>query len=338
MAVALAADIHRVGRDAQARAGARDVALLLRLRASTQIAEAVARLAFVVGAWQLFPWLPGPVAWCVGVVSLAYYLSVEAQLNHSILHGAYVGLLGAERFTPSRHETMAVPFQCRTWRDAHRIHHANPSVLGADPDTVHPLFRMHETQRWRAWHAVNGLLGALFAFETWAFDYDAFLKRTGHREKSDRREVRKFFLYVGYQFVLFPALSGARWKYVLSGALAAAVMRNLIFTGLQTASSVGHEVSTRHATSAGKKRNDAWYRFQVETSKDFMLGAVARILCGGLDRHIEHHLFPRLPPGRLHEVSGEVRGICMRHGVRYVEYPSFARSVRDSVGYLWRLS
>ncbi len=233
---------------------------------------------------------------------------------------------------------MAVPFQCRTWRDAHRIHHANPSVLGADPDTVHPLFRMHDTQRWRPWHAVNGLIGAVFAFETWAFDYDAFLKRTGYREARDRRELRKFFLYVLYQYVVFPALAGARWKYVLCGALAATVMRNLIFTGLQTASSVGHRVSTRHAESAGKKRNDAWYRFQIETSKNFVLRGVAVILCGGLDRHIEHHLFPRLPPARLREVSPEVRDVCERHGVRYEEHPSFWRSVSDSLSYLWRLS
>jgi linoleoyl-CoA desaturase len=41
------------------------------------------------------------------------------------------------------------------------------------------------------------------------------------------------------------------------------------------------------------------------------------VLCGGLDKQIEHHLFPRLPPERLREIAPEVRAACARHGVRY---------------------
>jgi fatty acid desaturase len=37
----------------------------------------------------------------------------------------------------------------------------------------------------------------------------------------------------------------------------------------------------------------------------------------GLDRQIEHHLFPTLPPARLREIAPEVRAICERHGVAY---------------------
>jgi len=40
-------------------------------------------------------------------------------------------------------------------------------------------------------------------------------------------------------------------------------------------------------------------------------------LCGGLDRQIEHHLFPQLPPQRLREIAPAVRDICERRGVEY---------------------
>jgi linoleoyl-CoA desaturase len=249
-----------------------------------------------------------------------------------------VGLRGGEAFTPRRYDSLAVPFQCRTWREAHRVHHANPSLLNEDPDTVHPLFRVHERHAWRPWHLLNSFVGALFTFEGWAFDYDRFLKRRGYRATGDQGERRKFALYVAYQYVLFPMLAGARWKYVLAGALAATIFRNVLFSCLQTASSVGHEVSTRHALSFERKRGAAWFRFQIETSKNFVLPGMWKALFGGLDRHIEHHLYPQLPPSQLHALSADVRALCERHGLRYSEHRSFLRSLGDGISYLWRLS
>jgi NADPH-dependent stearoyl-CoA 9-desaturase len=327
---ALSRRIQEIGREARTQTGAEDVRLLRRLKASTRIAEALGRLCLHFAA--------GPWTFALGVASLAYYLAVEAQLNHSVMHGAYIGLPGAGRFVPSRYETLAIPFQSRTWGDAHRIHHAHPSLLGQDPDTVHPLFRMHQGQPWRPWHAFNAFIGAFFTFEHWAYDYDRFLKAGGKRPRRDRRELRKFLLYAGYQLVLFPVLAGARWKQVLIGGLLAIVIRNLIFTGLQTGSSVGHEVSTRHCVNRGKKPRDAWYRFQIETSKNFAARGIFTVLCGGLDRHIEHHLFPRLPPNRLHAVSGDVRELCRSRGVRYAEYDSLWETLRDSLSYLQSLA
>ena len=111
----LCRSIHALGVEVRARTGRADVVLLRQLKASCRIAEVIGRvcLHFAVGPW----------VWLFGLLSLAYQLSVEAQLNHSIMHGAYVGLPGAEGFTPSRYEALALPFQSRTWRDAHRIHH-----------------------------------------------------------------------------------------------------------------------------------------------------------------------------------------------------------------------
>lgn len=327
---AFVAALDSLGQKARARRGPCDLTVLRALKASTRLAELAGRLAlqFLASGWGFL----------VGAACLGYYLAVEAQLNHSIMHGAYEGLPGAGRNTRDRYETLAVPFQSRTWRDAHRIHHATPSLLGSDPDTLHPLFRVHRDVPWRPWHLGNAFAGSLFTFEHWAWDYDAFLKRLGARPRGDRREARKFALYVGYQLVLFPALAGHRWPVVLAAGLAAIVMRNLVFTGLQTASSVGTEVSTRHPRAYRHDGKGEWYRFQIETSKNFALGRALSLICGGLHRHIEHHLWPALPPTQLAALSPEVRELCRRHGVRYSEYPSFRGSLADSLGHLARLS
>jgi linoleoyl-CoA desaturase len=60
-------------------------------------------------------------------------------------------------------------------------------------------------------------------------------------------------------------------------------------------------------------------------------------LCGGLDRQIEHHLFPRLPPNRLREIAPRVRAVCEAHGVRYLSKGWFS-TLREVMGELRNLS
>jgi linoleoyl-CoA desaturase len=329
-----AAAIDELGREARAdaEAGARDVRLLQLLLLISLLGELGGRILLHVSA--------GPLGWSLGVVALTLHLALEAQINHSIMHGAYVRLPGGNGFSPRTYETLALPLQSRTWRDAHRIHHRVPSLLGLDPDTVHPLFRVHGDTPWRPWHRFNTFLGGLFVFETWALDYDRFLKATGHRPLDDRGELKKLLRFFAYQYLLFAALAGPLWWRVLAGTLFAVVIRNYVFVLLQTGSSVGASVSTRLARLPGVEGldADAEAAFQVETSKDYPFPALATFLCGGLDRHIEHHLFPHLPPTRLRALSPRIRALCEQHGVHYEEHRSAWASLVDSFGYLAHLS
>lgn len=322
----LADRFRAMGKDARARVGSDDLRQLRFLKATSWFGEILGRLSM--------HFIATPAGWLLGMIGVAYHLALEAQLNHTIMHGAYVGVPGAERYTPSRYETLALPFRSKTWGDAHRIHHQHPSLLEGDPDTIHPLFRMHPTQPLRWWHRFNAFIGAFFTFEHWAFDYDAFLKQQGVRAKTDRGEWKKLALHVAYNYVLFPALAGPRWWVVLLGVIASAVIRNLVFTALQTASSVGCDVSSRHALRTDDPRGDERVRFQVETSKNFGLHGGWKVICGGLDRHIEHHLWPHLPPARLRELSPEVRRLCDERGLRYQEFPTIWASLGDSVRWL----
>jgi linoleoyl-CoA desaturase len=133
-------------------------------------------------------------------------------------------------------------------------------------------------------------------------------------------------------------MAGARWKEVLAAGIVANLVRNLIVSGLQMGSSVGHDVSLEHDWNSGDKPPGEWCRFQVETSKNWLTPDFWKPMLGGLDRHIEHHLYSNLPPHRLHALSGKIRELCRKHGVKYHEYPSFTGTIRDSLSYLWMLS
>ncbi|MEQ1876410.1 MAG: fatty acid desaturase, partial [Bdellovibrionia bacterium] len=330
----------RCGADSQPRADAEcdkrsgtgedDVRALKRLIWFSRTAQVAGRL--------LLHFAAGPFSWVGGVLSLAFHLALDSQFMHAIMHGAYVGLPGAEKYIPSRFETLAVPLQTKTWGLAHAVHHKKPSLVGEDPDAIHPLYRVHEKQPWRPLHIFNTFLAPMFVFELCVFDYDSELKKLGLRKPGDRSELKKFAKFFAYQYVLFPLLAGPNWKLVLAGNFTAVILRNFVVTGLQMASSVGEVVSTAHAETKPAKSKFEQIKFQVETSKNYVSSTFWRPFMGGLDRHIEHHLYPNLPPSRLRDHTSEIQELCRTHGVNYIEYGSFTKSVVDSLSYLQRLS
>jgi NADPH-dependent stearoyl-CoA 9-desaturase len=75
--------------------------------------------------------------------------------------------------------------------------------------------------------------------------------------------------------------------------------------------------STDYPRGTEAKGRAQWYAMQVEGSRDVEVPLPISILTGGLDRQIEHHLFPRMPPNRLREIAPRVKAICEEHGVHY---------------------
>jgi linoleoyl-CoA desaturase len=76
---------------------------------------------------------------------------------------------------------------------------------------------------------------------------------------------------------------------------------------------------------------------QVEATNNFEVSRPISILCGGLDKQIEHHLFPHLPPNRLREIAPEVRAACERHGIRY-RTASWGKTLGAALGHIQALS
>lgn len=65
---------------------------------------------------------------------------------------------------------------------------------------------------------------------------------------------------------------------------------------------VGEDVAAYEEGTRAQGRGE-WYAMQVESTNNFEVSLPVSILCGGLDRQIEHHLFPRLPPNRLRDMA-----------------------------------
>jgi fatty acid desaturase len=60
-------------------------------------------------------------------------------------------------------------------------------------------------------------------------------------------------------------------------------------------------------------------RKQVLTSRNVRGGRWVDFLLGGLNYQIEHHLFPSMPRPNLRRAQEIVEGLCVRHGIEYVQ-------------------
>ncbi len=317
--------IDAIRTEIEAQIGAEDVAHVRRMRRLSRRLEVAGRGLLFVSS--------DPITFGAGVVALWAHKQLEAiEIGHTALHGAYDHLEGAEAFH-SETFTWVFPADEASWRYAHNVrHHQYTNVTGRDPDLRLGITRLSARIPHRWYHALQ----PISTVATWLpFGLAIHLHATGmldlylHREgppevladrspetrrATHRAFVRKLARYYGREYVMFPALAGPFFAKVLLGNALAEIARNVY-----SAATIycGHVEADDYPEGTRARGRGAWYAMQVEAAHDFEVPLPLSILCGGLDRQIEHHLFPRLPPNRLREIAPRVRAACEAHGVTY---------------------
>ncbi len=126
---------------------------------------------------------------------------------------------------------------------------------------------------------------------------------------------------VAKDYLLFPALSGRRWRRTLTANVSANLIRNLwayvvIFCG--------HFPDGAEKFDPDVLKNETkaeWYLRQMLGTANFDAGRVLAFLSGNLCYQIEHHLFPDLPSNRLAQIAHEVRALCDKYDLPYTTGP-----------------
>lgn len=276
-----------------------------------------------------------PVGFSLGVLLLAVHKQLHgSEIGHTVLHGAFDKLEGAEAFR-SKGYWWETPIDEQSWHEAHNIrHHQYTNVAERDPDCRYGTIRLNDGVEFRPENRKQWL-HPLFVWPTFTFNMamhvsgviDLYTRRDGPwdfindrskktRSKVHRRALRKAVPYYLKEYGFFPALAGPFfWKVALGNWLAETV-RSIYSAATIFCGHVGD--STQHYPSSQRATSRAhWYAMQVEAANNFDVPKPISILCGALDRQIEHHLFPRWPTNRLREVAPEIKAICDRHGVHY---------------------
>ena len=87
-----------------------------------------------------------------------------------------------------------------------------------------------------------------------------------------------------------------------------------------------HAGEDMHRFDAPMGHKAEFYRRQVVGSTNFATGGdLNDFLHGWLNYQIEHHLFPDLPMRQYARIQPEVKAICAKHGVPYVQESVWVR-------------
>ncbi|HZS38375.1 MAG TPA: acyl-CoA desaturase [Polyangia bacterium] len=321
--------IDAIRRRAERSVGEADVRYLRRLDRFSHAMELAGRV--------LLHFSVEPLGFTAGVLALWVHKQLQAtEIGHTALHGTYDGLPGAERYD-SKTFAWDLPIDEESWRAGHNIrHHQYTNIAGKDPDIHFGHVRLTEHTPWKPYNRwqLPMSLGLLFPNFGWMMNthftglIDVYVGngRGGHDFLPDRsrasivaahkKAFRKLVPYYAKNYLLYPLLAGPGFFKVLAGNWLAETIRDVYSAATIFCGHVGEDVAAYPEGTRAHGRG-AWYAMQVEAANNYEVSRPISVLCGGLDRQIEHHLFPKLPPNRLREIAPAVRAVCEAHGVRY---------------------
>ena len=299
-----------------------------------------------------------PLGFTSGVLAQWIHRQLEVtEIGHMALHGAYDKFKDHPELQ-SKKFRWKFPVDEESWRLGHNgKHHPFTNIAGKDPDIHFGFIRLTPETPHRFVHYIQ-LPTALFfiipnfgsAINTHVTGLLDVYLGNGQSNGLDfledrswksilgahRKALRKWIPYYAENYIFYPALAGPFFPKVMLGNWMAEKMRD-VYTGLTVfCGHVGSDVKSYEVSTKSGSRGQ-WYAMQVESTNNFKVSRPLSILCGGLDYQIEHHLFPRLPPNRLREVSEEVRACCERYGVAY-KTDTWPRTMKKVFGRIGRLS
>lgn len=317
------ADIAELGRELDAirrevhdRLGARDAAYIRRTIVFQRTLDTAARLVLALGR--------GKLGWGLGVAGLAVAKCVEnMEIGHNVSHGQWDWMNDPEIHSSTWEWDMAA--LSSQWRYAHNYrHHVYTNVVGMDDDIGFGVMRMTRDQPWRPYMVLQPLQNLLLAvtFEWGIALHGLYAEYERSHDSTTRRAHTRAVLgkavrQIGKDYILFPAVTGRRWRRTLAAAVTANALRNI---WAHTVIFCGHFPDGAEKFTSGVVEDESeheWYLRQLLGSANFTAGPVLAFLSGNLCYQIEHHLFPDLPSNHYAAVAARVRALCEKYDLPY---------------------
>jgi fatty acid desaturase len=313
---ALGCELDAIRRDVTEQRGERDAAYIRRTIAFQRTLDAASRL--LIGGSR------SKAGWILGTAGLAVAKSIEnMEIGHNVCHGQWDWMNDPEIHSSTWEWDMAgVSAQ---WRYSHNYrHHVFTNVLGMDDDIGFGVIRVTRDEPWHPSHLLQPLRNLLLAatFE-WGIALHGLYAEQDRmatpalKTAQTRTMVGKLARQIGKDYLLFPVLSGRRWRRTLAADASANVLRNVwaylvIFCGHFPD---GAEKFTAEVMEHETKPE--WYLRQMLGTANFDAGPLLAFMSGNLCYQIEHHLFPDLPSNRYAEIAQRVRALCDKYDLPY---------------------
>lgn len=227
------------------------------------------------------------------------------------------------------------------WNICHNIvHHTYTNIAGHDEDIdVAPgLIRFSDAEtvnRLQRYQHFYAFVLYSFAMLSWVFrkDYKKFFqKKIGeHVLTHPKIEYFKLFFYKGIYYFLFIGLPlmilDITWWQFLVGFLAMQFSQGLVLGLIFQLAHVVEGTSFPNPDTHGNIE-EAWAEHQMRTTANFAIDSkLTGFLCGGLNRQIEHHLFPKICHIHYPAIGGIVKETAAEFGLPYIESSTFTAAL-----------
>ncbi|MFD2572390.1 fatty acid desaturase family protein [Spirosoma soli] len=264
------------------------------------------------------------------------------NVSHDAMHGAFSSQSWVNRWLGNSFYLLgASPY---VWKITHNVvHHTYTNIPGHDEDIdvapglirLDPAEESHPWQRYQQFYAFP-LYG--LASLSWVLRKDyvkIFKEKIGQHDNSThaKREYITLFATKLAYYVLFlvvPMLVlDLAWWQVLVGFVAMHLIEGLI---LGLVFQLAHVVEGTSFPVPGDNGTieEAWAIHQMRTTANFApRSAIAAFFCGGLNRQIEHHLFPKVCHIHYPAITSIVKRTAEEHGLPYLENATFFSALQS---------
>ncbi|MFZ5636380.1 MAG: fatty acid desaturase family protein [Pseudomonadota bacterium] len=212
------------------------------------------------------------------------------------------------------------------WRHKHLVvHHPHPNVVGVDADAdLAPYFTLDQAEYERAtgfhrWWYRNQmyflpvvLIGNFFsvAWSAWAFLFRR-LADPRHRDASHWLDLFSLAMHWAV-WVVLPLMFFDPVDVLVFTLVRFSLMSYVMFA-LFAPAHYPADAQLVDKDALGKN----FLMLQTLTTINFRTGPIGRLLCGGVEFQIEHHLFPTISPRHYPQMSKHVKAFCDKHGYPY---------------------
>lgn len=226
-----------------------------------------------------------------------------------------------------------------TWRIQHNIlHHTYTNIDGLDEDidagfllrfSPHSKrYKLHRFQHIYAWFLYCLLTVQWVTYKDYRllFHYDKLGLLRKEKTTLGRELVKLSLykvLYFGYILVLPIMYSGFAWETVVAGFF---ILHAVAGFALSTIFQLAHvmEEAEYPRPSDERKMENNWAVHQVLNTVNFApKSRVMSWFIGGLNRQIEHHLFPHICHIHYKKIAPIVKAAAESHGIPYQEQRTF---------------
>jgi len=255
----------------------------------------------------------------VGAVLIAVFWLQVGWFGHDVHHNQVFARSQKKWKTLTcRVGEVFLGFTTSWWNNKHNMHHAVPNIKNGDPDI--------DTLPLLAWADIllegEPLHGALphfllkyqyitypfllcLARMAWAVKSVVF----AYKNKKTGELIAIAFHYSWYFYLIFNHMS--------LGQALLFVMLSQGFSGLLLSAAFSVNHNGMAVFPAGTQATMEFHKLQTLTSRDVTGGAWVPWYMGGLDKQIEHHLFPRVPRHNLQQTVSLIRSFCNKYSISY---------------------